>query len=100
MIYSFIMKENYWFLLFLSALLYALPFLLSEYVWWMVFFFPVPLLYITRRENLSFFHGYVWAVGVFFLHLSGGICVIASLAGKAWWVGIFIGVVVVLYQAL
>ena len=94
------MTKNYWFLLLFSAFLYPLPFLFSNYLWWLVFFFPVPLLYITCTENLSFIHGYVWGIITFSLHLSGGIYVIASMAYKAWPVGVMLGIIMVLYQAL
>ena len=84
----------------LSAVLYALPFLFSEYLWWLIFFFPIPLLYSTRTNNLSFIHGYVWGCAVFALHLSGGIYVIACMAHEAWLLGVVIGIAMVLYQAL
>jgi hypothetical protein len=89
-----------WFLLSCSAVLYALPFLFTQHLWWLVFFFPIPFLYLTRTNNLSFIHGYIWGVITFFLHLSGGIYVIACMAGERWWVGVVLGSVVALYQAL
>ena len=95
-----VVKKVDWFLLCSSAVLYALPFLFSQPLWWLIFFFPIPLLYITRTANLSFMHGYVWGIITFALHLSGGIYVIACMAGQAWWVGVLLGIVMVLYQAL
>src|SRR5579863_5418484 len=89
-----------WFLLMTSAVLYALPFLWSDYFWWLIFLFPVPLLYVTHRVNFSFIHGYVWGCIVFALHLSGGIYLIARMAGNAWPVGVAMGIAMVLYQAL
>src|SRR4030095_8317071 len=53
-----------------------------------------------RTINLSFVHGYIWGVVAFVLHLSGGICVIADMAGKSWHVGMLLGIIMVLYQAL
>ena len=94
------MKKCDWFLLCLSALLYALPFLFTHYLWWLIFFFPIPLLYLVRTDNLSFVHGYIWGIVVFALHLSGGMCVIADMAGKSWPVGLLLGIIMVLYQAL
>jgi hypothetical protein len=94
------MKKLDWFLLLISAVLYALPFLLSEHLWWLVFVFPIPLLYVTRTVNLSFIHGYAWGCVTFALHLSGGICVIANMAHESWLIGVALGVVMVLYQAL
>jgi len=80
--------------------LYALPFLFTAKLWWLIFFFPIPLLYVVRTENLSFVHGYVWGVIAFALHFSGIVCVVAAMAGKAWWVGCLLGLILVLYQAL
>ncbi len=94
------MKKQGWLLLFLSAVLYALPFLYSAALWWLIFIFLVPSLYITRTENLSFVHGYVWAIVVFTLHLHVGISVVANLAGHWWWIGILMGMGMVLCQAL
>ena len=94
------MKRVYWFLLIVSAVLYALPFLFSEHLWWLVFMFAVPLLYVVRTINLSFIHGYVWGCAVFAFHLSGGIYVITCMAHESWLLGVAIGVTVVMYQAL
>jgi len=94
------MKKLDWLLLILSTILYALPFLWSYQLWWLIFIFPVPLLYINRTENLSFIHGYVWGITVFALHLHAGILIVANLAGDWWWVGFLMGIVMVLYQAL
>ena len=84
----------------ISAVLYALPFLWSEQLWWLIFAFPIPLLYLTRTHNLSFIHGYVWGVIVFLLHLSGGIAIMIRLSHESWWVGIMLGILMVLYQAM
>jgi hypothetical protein len=94
------MKRLDWLLLLLSAILYALPFLLNEYCWWLVFIFPIPLLYVTRTVNLSFVHGYVWGCITFAIHLSGGIYVMIAMAHEWWPVGVALGVMIVLYQAL
>ena len=93
------MKKFYWLLIITSAIAYGFSFLLSEYLWWLTFVFPIPLLYLTRTAGLSFMHGYVWGVVVFALHLSGGISVIACMAHESWAIGVAIGVVMVLYQA-
>lgn len=93
-------KSFYWFLLIFSALLYAFSFLLSTYLWWLIFFFPVPLLYIICKQNLSFIHGYIWGVITFFLHTSGGIYVVSCMAHEAWLLGVMLGIGMVLYQAL
>jgi len=93
-------KKSDWLLLVFSAVLYALPFLWSAHVWWLIFIFPIPLLYLTRIQNLSFMHGFVWGVIVFLLHLSGGICVVTRLAGESWLIGVLLGMGMILYQAL
>ena len=94
------MKKENWLLLFFSAILYAIPFLFSDCFWWLIFIFPIPLLYITCTENLSFMHGYVWGVFVFALHVHAGILIVAHLAHEWWWLGFLMGVIMVLYQAL
>lgn len=94
------MRFYYWLLLVFSAFLYALPFLFIDYAWWLVFFFPVPLLFVASIENISFIHGYVWGVVTFLLHLSGGIGVIAAMAQEWWFIGVFLGIMMVLYQAI
>src|SRR5260221_3982483 len=94
------MKKLHWLLLCTSALLYALPFLCNEYLWWLIFVFPVPLLYLTCTTNLSFIHGYIWGCITFALHLSGGIYVMASMAHEWWLVGLIFCIAVILYQAL
>jgi apolipoprotein N-acyltransferase len=86
--------------LFLSAIVYVIPFWLSYHFWWLIFLFPIPLLYIIRTQNLSFMHGYIWGCIVFALHLSGGIYLVADMAGESWPVGLILGIVMVLYQAL
>lgn len=94
------MKNKYWFFLIISAMLYALPFLFSEYVWWLIFLFPVPLLYVLSSREISFLQSYIWGCVVFGLHLSGGIYLVASMAHDLWFIGFALGVVGVLYQAL
>lgn len=87
-------------MLFLSAILYAISFWLSHSFWWLIFLFPVPLLYVVCDHNISFRQGYLWGCAVFALHLSGGIYLISCMAGNAWPIGIAMGIVMVLYQAL
>jgi hypothetical protein len=94
------MKKIDWLLLFLSATFYAIPFLLPSFFWWLIFIFPVPLLYLTKHYDLSFVHGYVWGLAVFALHLSGGITILMEMAGSYWIIGFLMGMMMVLYQAL
>ena len=93
------MKKAHWLLLVACGVLYAIPFLLHEYAWWLIFVFPVPLFYIGCIENLSFIHGYIWGVITFSLHFSGGIYILADMAHEWWVVGLVLGIAVILYQA-
>jgi hypothetical protein len=97
---QFFINNECWLLLVISTFLYAIPFILSDQFWWLIFLFPVPLLYLTRTRNLSSIHGYVWGCIVFALHMSGGIYLVACMAGDAWPVGLALGIAMVLYQAL
>lgn len=94
------MNNRDYFLLIMSAILYALPFLLSNNFWFLIFFFPVPLLYIIRTTIFLFIHGFVWGCITFFLHFSGGIYVLATMAHEWWYVGAALGIAMVLYYAL
>lgn len=94
------MKKSHWFLLIFFAILYAVPFLFSDSLWWLIFIFPVPLLYVTLTHNLSFIHGYLWGIVVFLLHGCAGIFIVAELAGESWWVGFAMAIMMVMWQAL
>lgn len=87
-------------MLILSALLYALSFFLSEYFWWLIFTYPIPLFYSIRSVRFSFIHGYIWGCAVFALHTSGFIYIMACMAHEYWVIGILLGAVMILYQAL
>jgi apolipoprotein N-acyltransferase len=86
--------------LILSAILYAIPFLFSDFLWWLIFAFPFPLFIAVCKKQYSFFHGYVWGLIVFALHLLGGIKIVIQLSHEYWWIGLIMSVAVVLYQAL
>lgn len=49
-----------YFLLILSALTYAMPFVFSDQLWWLVMLFPLLFLYVALTEKLSFKEGFVW----------------------------------------
>ncbi len=93
-------KNNNTFFLLLSAILYAISFWLSHYFWWLIFLFPVPLLYATCTINFSFKDGFLWGCAVFMLHTIGWIYLIAHMAGESWLIGLALGVAMILYQAL
>jgi len=94
------MKKSPYLFLFLSTILYALPFFFSAQLWWLIFIFPIPLLHTACTYVVSFKEGYIWGIIVFALHLHAGICIIANLAGDWWWIGFLIGITMVLYQAI
>jgi hypothetical protein len=94
------MKKRDNLLLILSAAVYALPFIFSSYLWWLVFIFPLPLFYLASTNSLSFVQGYCWGLMIFSLHLHAGIIIIAHLAGNYWWVGVMMGFCMICYQAL
>ncbi len=94
------MKKLHHFLLLLSAILYFIPFLFSDFLWWLIFIFPIPFLYVTSKHNLSFLQGYMWGLLVFALHGSAGIYSITRMAQESWIIGIVLGIGMVLYQAL
>lgn len=92
--------KSYHSLFLFSVVLYFFPFYLSSYFWWLIFFFPIPLLYITRTHTISFADGYLWSIMVFLLHASGGTYAIACMAREQKIVGYLIGIGVAFYAAL
>src|SRR5690242_509266 len=94
------MSKLGWIAIIFSAFLYGIPFIYNTIVWWLIFMFPIPLLYIARIQNLSFFHGYIWGFIVFFLHLHEGIFIVTHLAGDYWGIGFLMSTCMVIYQAL
>lgn len=65
------MQIKKWFLLTLAAILYAIPFLASQYTWWLVFIFPLPFFIAALTYNLSWKEGFFWTGLAFTLHVSG-----------------------------
>lgn len=65
------MKYISWFLLILSAILYPLPLIFSEYLWWLAFLFPIPFFYVAIQEDLGFKEGVVWGTVAIVTHLVG-----------------------------
>jgi len=95
-----VMKKVYWLLLMMSAVLYALPFLFTERLWWVVFLFPVPLFYLGNKTTLFFIQGFVWGFIAFLMHMSGEIWVLMMMSHEWWLVGLMLGILMVLYYAL
>ncbi len=94
------MTSKYWLLLISSAILYALPFIFSTYLWWLTFLFPVSLFYVALHEQLSFKHGYIWGLFVFSLHLSGVLHAIIRMADGPYIYRFIPSIFIVLYGAL
>jgi apolipoprotein N-acyltransferase len=87
-------------LIFISALLYALPFRYSCIPWWTVIFFPIPFLYVASIDSLTSKNGFAWAFISGLLHAQGGIIVVMKLSGDWWYIGCLLGICMVVYQAL
>jgi apolipoprotein N-acyltransferase len=94
------MKKVSFLLVLLSAVVYAVPFLYSVYLWWLVFLFPIPLLYAARKDNVGFKQGFLWAFFSFLVHGSGGVSVVAHMAHEYWGWGVVLGLSIVIYQAI
>lgn len=74
-------------LLVTSALLYALPFWYTQHFWFLIFLFPVPLLFYTLHKKATFWHGYLWALLSFSFHSAGivfGIIHMASIENNSF----------------
>jgi len=89
-----------WFTLCISAVLYVLPFMFSTYAWWLVFLFPIPLLYVALHENLTFKHGYIWGIFAFGLHLSGVLYSVFLMATGSYLLRLIPILFIVLYEPL
>ena len=94
------MKKQNWLILLSSAIGYALPFILSQYLWWLVFLFPVPLLYVVAHDHISFREGYLWGIITFTLHLSGVLYAIITMAQGSYFLRLVPSLFIVLYAAL
>lgn len=94
------MKKVSVLLVLLSAIVYAVPFLWSASMWWLVFLFPIPLLYGSSRDNFSFKYGFLWGVITFLLHGIGGVSVVGYMAHDYWLWGVVLGLSIVIYEAI
>jgi len=94
------MTKSNWFLLIISAVLYALPFMVSQQLWWLVFVFPIPLFYVGLTGQLSFKYGYLWGIIFFSLHLSGVLFSIILIAKGSYFYRLIPPLFIVLYESL
>ncbi len=95
-----VMDFKKWMILACCAFLYALPFVLSQWVWWGVFFCFVPLFYLGATMPLSFKDGFMWGLLIWVLHLHGVLYSIILMARGPVIARIFPAIFIVLYQAL
>jgi hypothetical protein len=94
------MNKINWALLILSAILYALAFIETQQLWWLVFIFPVPFFFVALSIDLSFFIGYVWAFILFSFHLSGIFFSIVPLAEGSYFFRLIPSLFIVSYESL
>lgn len=93
------MNKSPFFFIICSAIFYAIPYTF-EPLYWVIFIFPIPLVYIGCQQNISFIHGYLWGFIVFSLHLRDGIAIIINLSENYWWIGVIMSMTMILLQAL
>lgn len=72
-----------WLYIISSAALYAASFLWVQFCWWGVFFFLVPLFYLSQYKKLTFFNGFVWGALTFSLQFSA-IWLLSIEYGTGW----------------
>lgn len=87
------------FLLFVSALLYSMPFYYG-FVWWLIFFFPIPLFYTAYTHTLSFKEGYFWGFFTFFFHMVGMLWSLAHMSAYPFIFCVIPFIFCVFYQGL
>lgn len=73
-------------LLFISAVLYALPFWFVNETWWLIFIFPLPFMCAFQKSRLTFAHGYFWGFLIFAFHLYGIFISLYAMAVGPWYV--------------
>ncbi|MDP3889083.1 MAG: hypothetical protein Q8Q25_00885 [bacterium] len=83
-----------------SALLYAVPFICSDYLWWLIFLFPVPLFYGALHQRFTFKDGLIWGVVAFGFQLSGIAIVVTEMLQGLLFLTIIPTLVLVFYFAL
>lgn len=88
-----------WFLLLISGVFYALAFIASQQLWWLVFIFPLPFFYVALTNKFSFIMGYFWGFLVFSLHLSGVLFSIVSIAGGSYFYRLIPPLFIISYEA-
>lgn len=94
------MNSRQWILFIISAILYALPMLFSPWLWWLVFIYPIPLLYLALETNLSFGYGFLWGLITFSLHESSVLWGIDNFAQGSLLARLLPSLIVISYTAL
>src|SRR5579872_7566777 len=87
-------------LLFASALLYALAFIFSQWLWWFVFIYAIPLLYAACMYKLTAWHGFVWGLIFFGVQCAGLAHSLYWMAAGPWYICITPGIFFIVYMAL
>ncbi len=87
-------------LLISSAVLYALSFVVSEYLWWVTFLFPVPLFFYSKQYKLSFMHGYIWGFIAYGLQISSICVALYNMSIGPFWIRVLPGILLLFYMPL
>jgi hypothetical protein len=94
------MKLVSWLIFLSSALVYVLPFWFSASLWWLVFLFPIPLVYVGLQERISFKEGCVWGFVAYTLHLGGVLWGTMALARGSYMLRIIPSLFMIAYPSL
>jgi predicted amidohydrolase len=94
------MKLHPLFLLTLSAVLYSVSFFWSAYCWWLIIFFPIPLLFVVMNKSIGFWTGYFWGLMLCLFHSYGLLSGIFMLAQGLLIHRIILLVLLIMYVAL
>jgi apolipoprotein N-acyltransferase len=81
-------------------MLYALPFLCTNYFSLLILLFPIALMHLCCRDTLSFKEGFFWGFFTVFLQAVGFIVITVQMAQKFWMFGICLALTLVTYYAL
>lgn len=88
-----------WLYIFSSIILQALPFWLPNTFWWLIFLFPLPLLYCATYYPLRARHGFVWGYFLFGTQLYGIMYGLLNMSKGSFWLRISPCILVPLYGA-
>jgi len=95
-----IKKYSSYLLVMTSAVLYALAFIYSQWLWWLVFIYAIPLLYAACMFKLTAWHGFVWGLIFFSMQCVGLVFSLYRMATGSWYMCIAPGIFFIVYMAL